>query len=187
MNVIAEAPSAEAALEKLKSEKIDLMILDISMPGMGGLKCIELAKKISPALKIIILSMHEDENYIKSAMQLGANGYVPKASADSELIDAIKTVSQGLFYLGKSAEQSLLGSLFAPKSESGKGPFDKLSPREYEVFQYLIHGFTITEIAQKLSISVKTVDTHKTKILEKLACKKRSDLVSLAISHSLLT
>lgn len=186
LNVTAEAASAEEALEKLAQNAVQLMILDISMPGMGGLKCIEQAKKLVPKLKIIILSMHEEENYIKNAMQLGANGYIPKASADDELLDAVNTVSKGKFYLGKSAEQSLLSSLFAPEEKLEPNLIDRLSPREHEVFRYLVHGFTVTEIAAKLHLSVKTVDTHKTKIMDKLECKKRNELVSLAIEYGLL-
>ena len=162
------------------------MILDISMPGMGGLACITEAKRLCPQLRIIMLSMHEDENYIRKAMRLGANGYIPKGSADDELIDAIRTVAAGRFYLSPDAEQSLLSSLFAGGDEAAENPVDRLSPRELEVFEYLVHGYTITEIAEKLQLSVKTIDTHKSKIMEKLDCRRRSELVSLALQHHVL-
>lgn len=186
LTVSAEAASAEEALEKLAREPADIMILDISMPGMGGLACIAEAKRLCPQLRIIMLSMHEDENYIRKAMRLGANGYIPKGSADDELIDAIRTVAAGRFYLSPDAEQSLLSSLFAGGDEAAENPVDRLSPRELEVFEYLVHGYTITEIAEKLQLSVKTIDTHKSKIMEKLDCRRRSELVSLALQHHVL-
>ena len=156
------------------------------MPGMGGLACITEAKRLCPQLRIIMLSMHEDENYIRKAMRLGASGYIPKGSADDELLDAIRTVAAGRFYLSPNAEQSLLSSLFAGGDDEEENPIERLSPRELEVFEYLVHGYTITEIGEKLRLSVKTIDTHKSKILEKLGCKKRSELVSLALRYHVL-
>lgn len=186
LSVSGEAATAEDALEKLVSCPADIIILDISMPGMGGLECIKKVRQIYPEAGIIMLSMHEDENYIRKAMHLGASGYIPKASADDELLDAIRTVASGRFYLSKNAEQSLLASLFSTSSQSGNNPLDMLSPREFEVFEYIVHGYTITEIGEKLQLSVKTIDTHKTKIKEKLGCRKRSELVSLALQYHVL-
>jgi DNA-binding NarL/FixJ family response regulator len=186
LSVTAEAATAEEALEKLADAPVDIMILDISMPGMGGLACITEAKRLCPQLRIIMLSMHEDENYIRKAMRLGASGYIPKCSADDELLDALRTVAAGRFYLSPNAEQSLLSSLFAGGSEEEEHPIERLSPRELEVFEYLVHGYTIKEIGAKLQLSVKTIDTHKSKIMEKLDCKKRSELVSLALRYHVL-
>lgn len=184
--VTAEAASGEEALQKVRHEPVDIMLLDISMPGAGGLAIIEQAKEYRPKLKIVILSMHEDENYIRKAMRLGANGYIPKASADDELVDALRAVASGRFYLSKNAEQSLLTSLFAGPGEDEQDPTRCLSPRELEVFEYMVHGYTITEIGSLLNLSVKTIDTHKTKIMEKLGCKKRNELVKLALKYNLL-
>ena len=184
--VTAEAASGEEALQKVRHEPVDIMLLDISMPGAGGLAIIEQAKEYRPKLKIVILSMHEDENYIRKAMRLGANGYIPKASADDELVDALRAVAAGRFYLSKNAEQSLLTSLFAGPGEDEQDPTRCLSPRELEVFEYMVHGYTITEIGSLLNLSVKTIDTHKTKIMEKLGCKKRNELVKLALKYNLL-
>lgn len=183
--VTAEAASAEEALEKLKEQAVDLIILDISMPGpMSGLDCITAARAILPQVYIVILSMHEDNNHIKKAMSLGANAYIPKASADSELLDALHMVIAGKLYLGRNAEQSLLTALFASDTNH---PEKKLSPREFEVFNHLVHGYRVTEVAEKLQLSVKTVDTHKTKIMEKLDCKRLNELVALALKYNLLT
>ena len=184
--VTAEAASGEEALQKVRHEPVDIMLLDISMPGACGLAIIEQAKEYRPKLKIVILSMHEDENYIRKAMRLGANGYIPKASADDELVDALRAEASGRFYLSKNAEQSLLTSLFAGPGEDEQDPTRCLSPRELEVFEYMVHGYTITEIGSLLNLSVKTIDTHKTKIMEKLGCKKRNELVKLALKYNLL-
>ena len=184
--VTGEAGSAEEALEKLAAEPVDILILDISMPGMSGLDCIRAARQVCPQIRILMLSMHEDETYICKAMRLGANGYVPKASADDELLDAVRTVAGGRFYLSPNAEQSLLTSLFINGKQAEERPIDQLSPRELEVFGYLVHGYTITEIGKKLQLSVKTIDTHKTKLMEKLGCHRRSELVTIALKYRVL-
>ena len=184
--VTGEAGSAEEALEKLAAEPVDILILDISMPGMSGLDCIRAARQVCPQIRILMLSMHEDETYICKAMRLGANGYVPKASADDELLDAVRTVAEGRFYLSPNAEQSLLTSLFINGKQAEERPIDQLSPRELEVFGYLVHGYTITEIGKKLQLSVKTIDTHKTKLMEKLGCHRRSELVTIALKYHVL-
>ena len=183
--VTAEAGTAEEALAKLDQQPVDLMILDISMPGMGGLECIAEARRRYPSLRIIVLSMHEDDSYIRKAMQLGANGYIPKSSADDELLDAVRAVAAGRFYLSRNAEQSLFQALFQT-CDKQDNPLDRLRPREFEVFTYLVHGYTITEIGQKLHLSVKTIDTHKTKLMEKLGCMKRSELVTIALQYRIL-
>ncbi|MCI1821753.1 MAG: response regulator transcription factor [Megasphaera sp.] len=185
-NVTMEAATGEEALQKLYMDKVEIMLLDLSMPGVGGLAIIEQAKRMCADLRILILSMHEDENYIRQAMLLGASGYIPKASADDELLDALRTVASGRFYLSKNAEQSLLTSMFSGLDGDGRDPVKCLSHRELEVFEYMVHGYTITEIGKLLNLSVKTIDTHKTKIMEKLGCKKRNELVKLALQYNLL-
>lgn len=188
IEVVAEASNGLEALEKLESTEIDVVILDISMPQMSGLDCICQIRRRSPKTKILILSMHEDKVYIKNAMNLGAAGYIPKASADDELFDAIHEVAKGNFYLSRNAEQSLLASLFTPKEEQDlPGGIKPLSPREWEVLTLIVRGYSITEIGKLLNLSVKTIDTHKTKIMEKLHCHKKSQLVDFALKHGILT
>ena len=170
--VTAEAESGEEALRLLAEQPIDLVIMDISMPGMGGLACIREIRAHYPAVKILVLSMHEDEEYIYKAMQYGAMGYLPKTSADDELFDALEALMDIMF---RSAEE-----------EAPEDPRSLLTEREREVFGALIHGYTITEIAERLHLSVKTVDTHKSHIYAKLNCRRRSELVSLALQHGLL-
>ena len=184
--VTAEAESGEEALRLLAEQPIDLVIMDISMPGMGGLACIREIRARYPAVKILVLSMHEDEEYIYKAMQYGAMGYLPKTSADNELFDALQALSQGRRYLSPNAQQSLMDIMFRPAEEAADDPRSVLTAREREVFDELIHGYTITEIAEQLHLSVKTVDTHKKHIYEKLHCSRRSDLVTLALRNGLL-
>ena len=130
--------------------------------------------------------MHEDEEYIYKAMQYGAMGYLPKTSADNELFDALQALSQGRRYLSPNAQQSLMDIMFRPAEEAADDPRSVLTAREREVFDELIHGYTITEIAERLHLSVKTVDTHKKHIYEKLHCSQRSELVTLALRNGLL-
>ena len=184
--VTAEAESGEEALRLLAAQPIDLVIMDISMPGMGGLACIREIRARYPAVKILVLSMHEDEEYIYKAMQYGAMGYLPKTSADNELFDALQALSQGQRYLSPNAQQSLMDIMFRPAEEAADDPRSVLTAREREVFDELIHGYTITEIAERLHLSVKTVDTHKSHIYAKLNCRRRSELVSLALRNGLL-
>ena len=184
--VTAEAESGEEALRLLAAQPIDLVIMDISMPGMGGLACIREIRARYPAVKILVLSMHEDEEYIYKAMQYGAMGYLPKTSADNELFDALQALSQGRRYLSPNAQQSLMDIMFRPAEEAADDPRSVLTAREREVFDELIHGYTITEIAERLHLSVKTVDTHKSHIYAKLNCRRRSELVTLALRNGLL-
>ena len=184
--VTAEAESGEEALRLLAEQPIDLVIMDISMPGMGGLACIREIRARYPAVKILVLSMHEDEEYIYKAMQYGAMGYLPKTSADNELFDALRALGEGRRYLSPNAQQSLMDIMFRPAEEAGDDPRSVLTAREREVFDELIHGYTITEIAERLHLSVKTVDTHKSHIYAKLNCRRRSELVSLALRNGLL-
>ena len=185
--VTAEAESGEEALRLLAAQPIDLVIMDISMPGMGGLACIREIRARFPAVKILVLSMHEDEEYIYKAMQYGAMGYLPKTSADDELFAALEALAEGRRYLSPNAQQSLMDIMFRPaEEEAPEDPRSLLTEREREVFGALIHGYTITEIAEQLHLSVKTVDTHKSHIYAKLNCRRRSELVSLALQHGLL-
>ena len=184
--VTAEAESGEEALRLLAQQPIDLVIMDISMPGMGGLACIREIRARYPAVKILVLSMHEDEEYIYKAMQYGAMGYLPKTSADNELFDALQALAEGRRYLSPNAQQSLMDIMFRPAEEAADDPRSVLTAREREVFDELIHGYTITEIAERLHLSVKTVDTHKSHIYAKLNCRRRSELVSLALRNGLL-
>lgn len=186
IEVVGEASNGRELLDKLVHICADIIVLDISMPEMSGLACISKIREYYPKTKIIILSMHEDENYIKNAMNLGASGYVPKASADAELFDAIHQISKGKIYLSSNAAQSLIAAIFSHQPQQEHNEYKTLSARELEVLKYIVHGHSITEIGELLNLSVKTIDTYKTRIMEKLNCKKKSQLVDYALKNGLL-
>lgn len=184
--VAAEAGNGREALDKLRANSnIDIVLLDISMPRESGMNCIKQIKEIRPEAKIIILSMHEDETYIKKSIELGAAGYVPKASADKELFEAICKVHGGEFYLSRTANQRLFTSFVRVYTN----PADVealLSAREFEVLKLIVRGHSATEIGRILNLSVKTIDTHKTHIMGKLHCHKKSQLVDIALKTGIL-
>ncbi|HWR44224.1 response regulator transcription factor [Sporomusa sp.] len=188
LEVIGEADNGQEVLNKLVNLKVDILVLDISMPQMSGLDCIGRIRDCHPEIRILMLSMHEDKNYIINAMKLGAAGYVPKASADTELFDAIHEVAKGNIYLSRNAAQSLVSELFSANLQQGKKADEGnlLSGRELEVLKYIVHGHSITEVGEMLNLSVKTIDTYKTRIMEKLNCKKKSQLVEYALKNGLL-
>lgn len=180
--VVAEANNGREVLEILRTvSDIDIVLLDISMPEESGLACVRQIKEIRPETKIIILTMHEDEVYIKKSIELGAAGYVPKASVDAELFEAISQVHRGNFYLSHAANQRLLSS-FRQQTDLKS----LLSQREMEVLTLLVRGHSATEIGRLLNLSVKTVDTHKTHIMEKLNCQRKSQLVEIALKAGIL-
>lgn len=185
VTVTGEASSGEELLIYLQNHEADLAFVDISMPGMGGLACIEKLRESYPHLYIVVLSMHEGTDYILQALRAGANGYVTKGTADDDLIPAIESMRKDELYLSPHIASSVLKKLME-RPEPTLCPLDTLSQREREIFNYLVHGYTGTEIAELLHLSVKTVDTHKTRLMEKLDCAKRSDLVELALKWNVL-
>lgn len=185
MQVVGEAESGEGAVEKVKELNPDLVLLDISMPGMGGLKALQEIKKISEA-KVLMLTMHADEEYLKEALQAGVSGYVLKQAADSELIQAIREVVKGQIYLDSSMAQSLVKSMYHP-SRKKNNVDSNLTEREKEVLEHIALGYTNKEIAEILTLSVKTVESHKTRIMEKIQCQKRSEMVRYAIENGYIS
>ena len=139
-------------------------------------------------VKILVLTMFGDETYIREVMQAGANGYVEKQAVDAELFAALKAVAAGQFYLSSKNSQALLNSLFtAAPRPSGQDPYEVLSVREREVLKLLVRGYSLSEIGAKLFLSVKTVDTYKTRLMEKLGLSKKSELVEYSLKHGLLS
>lgn len=182
--VIGEASNGQEALELFDTLMPDILILDISMPRLNGIQVLTDIKARHNQAKIIILTMHEDDDYISLVMQAGASGYIPKAAVDEELYTAIDTVIAGHTYLRPNE----LG-LVLNKINSGadtQNPFVTLSPREREVLKFLAKGFTLTETAEELIISIKTVDTHKTRIMNKLNLSRRYELVEYAMKYNLI-
>ena len=173
----------------LHTQEYSLVLLDLTLPKMDGLDCLREIKSRWPEAKVIVLTMHEDENYIKQAMQAGAAAYVHKSAADTDLFKAIDAVQAGQLYLSQQDSSLLLHVLLkqdlAPVDN--QAPFVLLSPREREVLRLIAHGYSMAEVAERLSLSIKTVDTYKTRLMEKLGTTKKSELVSYALKYGLLS
>ena len=179
--VTAEASNGCEVLEKLKTACVDVVLLDLSMPVMNGLDCLKEIKKRKLPVKVLILTMYSEQQYIKEVMTQGADGYICKDAIDTELFRAIRTVMSGQRYLSDEDAHTLLNSLIDPPKE----PID-LSAREREVLTYLVHGYSLAAIADALHISIKTVSTYKSRLMQKLGCTTKSELVDYALQKNLL-
>jgi two-component system response regulator NreC len=182
MQVVATATDAASAIEAARAHRPDVLVLDISMPGGGGLEVARRVREMELPTKIVVLTMYAEDRYVMEAVRLGAAGYVLKHSADSELIDAIRAVASGEAYLTATAVRLLLST---QQSEGGRAEA-ALSPREREVLRFTARGFSNLEIAERLVVSPKTVDTYRSRIMAKLDLHRRSELVEYALHHGLL-
>lgn len=182
LNVAAEASDGQEALDILASgQDIDLVLLDLSMPGMGGMACLKEIRHAKYPVKVLVLTMYSEQQYIREVMLLGADGYLCKDSVDAELFRAIRTVAAGEKYLGEKEAHVLLNSFI-----SGQNEDVELSKREKEVLSLLAHGYSLSVIADKLYISIKTVSTYKTRLMQKLGFTQKHELVDYALRHHLL-
>lgn len=188
IEVVGEASDGEEAITQVNLLMPDLLLLDLTMPKLNGVDCIERLMKIHPNLKILVLTMHDDEEYLRAVLSVGAKGYVLKKAADVELLSAIRTVARGeMFIYPSMAAQLVYRQLVNPTDMETKDTKVKhLSEREREVLRYLALGHTNQEIADMLHVSVKTVETYKARIMEKLEMRKRADLVRYAMDHGII-
>ena len=182
MHVVATANDAATAIEVTASNRPDVLVLDISMPGGGGIEVARRLREMELGTKIVVLTMYAEERYVMEAVRLGAAGYVLKRAADKDLIEAIRTVAAGEAYLTPSAVRLLLAT---QQSETGRTE-PTLSPREREVLRLTARGFSNLEIAERLFVSPKTVDTYRSRTMVKLDLHRRSELVEYALRHGLL-
>jgi len=182
IKVVAEAESGEQAIQRYVEHKPDVVVMDITMPGIGGLEAIERILAKDSAAKILVLSAHEDSVHPKRVLNAGAMGYLTKRSAAEELIKAIRTVAGGKKYLEASVAQQM-----AIQQLSGdQNPVDILSPREFEVFMALAKGKTTNEIAETLFLSPRTVGTHLYNIKQKLNANNSAEIALIAMRSGLL-
>ncbi|MFM2400386.1 MAG: hypothetical protein RL341_2543 [Pseudomonadota bacterium] len=183
VEVIGEAVNGREVLEWVRKGGMDLLLLDLSMPEHSGVDFIRRLKDEAPKLPILVLTMHEEEQYAVRSIRAGASGYLTKESASKELINAIRRVATGRLYISPSvAEQLALDAMSTPDGPRHKS----LSDREFEVFQMMVHGRSVTDIAQQLHLSVKTVSTHKARILEKMNMQSLAELVRYAVANGLI-
>lgn len=183
INNVEEVNDGNELIERIKKEDFNFVILDISMPGKNGLDVLKDIKTIKPQLPVLILSIHPEGQYAIRALKAGAAGYLTKDSAPEELITAIQKILTGRKYITQSLAEKLAYNFNA---DSDKLPHEYLSDREFEVFKLIASGKTITDIAGKLCLSVKTVSTYRARIYEKTNLKSRSEITLYAIKNGLI-
>ncbi|MFC4302216.1 response regulator transcription factor [Cohnella boryungensis] len=188
MEVVGEATEGEEAIAKALECRPDVVLMDLSMPhGKDGLSATAELKKALPDTAVLILTMHDDEEYLFRAIHLGASGYLLKSSPHEEMISAIRHVAEGNAYLHPTATKRLMGEYLDKLKHGGdQGPFESLSEREKEILAKVAQGYTNKDIAEQLVISVKTVESHKSNLMDKLNLKTRPDLVKFAMKKGLL-
>lgn len=188
IEIVGEAANGNEALARTAELKPDVLLLDLTMPGMGGIDVVRNLKIKGQSVSVLILTMHEDEGYLREALKAGVLGYIPKKAADSELISAIRAVSRGEMYIYPSMAKPLVEEAIhgAAHKEKPADSFESLSERERAVLQLIAQGFTNQEVAGRLFISVKTVETYKARMMEKLGVTSRAELVRYALQHGLM-
>jgi len=185
MRVVGEASTGEEALERAKSLKPDVVVMDLSMPGMGGLEATRQIAELQQA-RVLVLTMHSEEEYLLPVLEAGGSGYVKKTSADEDLTNAIRTVARDEVFLYPNAAKLLLQGFRVRGEDDQPDPLEKLTERERDVLGMTAEGFSSSEIGEKLFISPKTVDTYRSRIMEKLGLHHRSELVRFALNTGLL-
>jgi len=183
--IIGEAKDSDDALEKIRQSKWDMVILDINLPGRSGLEVLSIIHELNPLLPVLILSNYSEDQYAIRALKSGALGYLNKQSAPEELITAIKKIRRGEKYITSSQSALLLDSMLN-QDNSHIARLQTLSNREVEVLRLIGLGNTLTNIAQILSISIRTVSTYRTRIMTKLGLKNNIDLIAFALNNHLI-
>ena len=178
ITVAAEASSGDEALKLVKANDYDVAVIDMSMPGLSGIDLIKRLKSEKPKLRLLVLSMHGEHQYAARALKAGASGYLNKDSAAEQLVSALRKIASGGVHISEAAAATLLSA--------EKTAHQDLSDREFEVLRLLVEGLGPTEIADRLHLSVKTVSTHKTRILQKLNLGSTAELVRYALEHKLV-
>ena len=185
LEIVGEASEGKEAIEKAQELSPDVIVMDIAMPGMDGLEATRRLRKKSPNIKVLVLTQHDNREYVLSTVKAGATGYVPKRAVGSELITAIRAVYRGESFLYPSAAAALIED-YRQQVDSVE-PYDQLTPREREILKLIAEGHTSRDIAGALFISLKTVLGHRTKIMEKLDLHNRTELIKYAMRKGLVT
>jgi DNA-binding NarL/FixJ family response regulator len=181
MEVVGEAADGEAACRQATDLGPDVVVMDVSMPALGGAPATDRIRRDRPEVRVLALTVHEDRSYLQQLLQAGASGYLLKRAAADDLIHAIRTVARGGTYLDPGLTGKVLGGLVGRSAQPGAPPGDALSDREEEVLRLIARGHTNREIAAQLDVSIKTVETHKARAMEKLGLDSRAAIVAYAI------
>jgi DNA-binding NarL/FixJ family response regulator len=185
IEIVGEAPNGHAVIEMVTDLEPDILIMDIMMPRLNGIQSAEHIRTLKLPVKILILSMYSEEGLIRQALRSGVKGYVLKSSASSELLEAIQTIYNGGTYLSSEISSLLTEGIQSPYHAGKTNPLETLSPREKEILQLIAEEHTSAEIAKLLFISEKTVEKHRTNIMDKLKIHNLAGLVKFAIKHGL--
>lgn len=186
ISVIGEVGNGQDLYTLLENTKADLIITDISMPDISGIEITKFVSENYPEIKILVLSMHSNEEFITKALSSGANGYLPKDTSMNELLEAINTIYHGENYFNKDISNTILKSIInKSKTKSDTEKIESLTKREKEIIRLVVEGLSNKEIAGKLFISIRTVDSHKTNIMHKLNLKSSVELVKYALKRNL--
>lgn len=186
MHVVGEADNGDAAWRAACELAADVVVMDVSMPGMGGAEATERLRGERPRVKVLALTVFEDKSYLRQMLDAGAAGYVLKRAVTDELVRAIRTVAAGGSYIDPTLASSLVSSYFNQDTAEGRAPAGELSERESQVLRLIAWGYSNKEIGWKLNISAKTVDTYKLRLMEKLSLRSRTDIVRYALQQGLL-
>lgn len=182
INVAGEAGDGDAALALVRAEDFDVAVLDLSMPGLSGIDLIKRVLREKPQLRVLVLSMHGEQQYAVRALKAGASGYLTKDSAPSQLVSVIRKIAAGGVHVSETVAALLIGG----RAGSAEAPHTRLSDREFEIFRALVAGEAVGSLADRLNLSVKTVSTHKTRILQKMNMESTAELVRYAVERKLL-
>lgn len=184
LQVVGEAQNGHEVMDRVRNLDFDVLLLDMSMPGKSGIELIKQVYAEKPKLRILVLSMHEEHQYAVRAIRAGAAGYLTKESASRQLVEAIRKVgSGGAFISAEVAQQLALGAM-----PDAKGPpHTLLSDREFQIFMLITEGKSISDIAERLNLSVKTVSTHKANILQKMNMSTPAELIRYALTNNLIS
>jgi DNA-binding NarL/FixJ family response regulator len=186
MNVVGEADNGRAALFQARELQPDVIIMDVSMPDLNGIQVTERLKRVCQKIMVLVLTAHDDSGYLRQLLEVGASGYVLKKAAAEELIKAIRVVAAGGVYLDPSLAGKVVGGYLGKRGLRSNSSGNEISEREAEVLRLVAWGYTNKEVAGYLGISVKTVETHKANLMQKLDLKSRVEMVHYALRRGWL-
>jgi len=180
MEVVAQAADAEEAMSIVEKQEVDVAVVDISLPGMSGLELIKHLQALRPGIKVLVVSRHDETLYAERAIRAGARGYVMKLEASDLIVGAVRRVMAGGIYVSAEINERMLQTMAGGRAELGRSPLEVLSDRELEVFELIGRGHPNREIAERLHLSVKTVESYRTRIKEKLGLKTAAEVMQHA-------